>query len=186
MPFAAISRRFDGGISFACSLLAVAAENTMLPIKTILHPTDFSDASKIALEFACGLAADYGAHLVIIHVVAAPLVLSDGAIVSMTEPGADGVRIQLNELEIPDGRFDVVRRVEEGNPAAEILNVADIAHADLIVMGSHGRSGLRRWFMGSVAEVVMRKATCPVLIATARSGGSPHSVTSTHADSTSP
>jgi nucleotide-binding universal stress UspA family protein len=140
----------------------------MLAFKTILHPTDFSESSQCALEIACGMAADYRAHLVVIHVMAAPLGLPDGATFAVPDRGLDGIRTRLDELEIPNNRIDVVRRVEEGSPATEILSVAQLCHADLIVMGSHGRSGLRRWFMGSVAEAVMRKATCPVLTVSAR------------------
>jgi nucleotide-binding universal stress UspA family protein len=54
-------------------------------------------------------------------------------------------------------------RLVTGDPAAEIVRVADDEHVDMIVLGSHGRSGLRRLLMGSVAEVVVRKAPCPVL-----------------------
>jgi nucleotide-binding universal stress UspA family protein len=140
----------------------------MLAFKTILHPTDFSDSSQFALDFACGLAADYGAHLVIIHVIAAPVVESDGAILSIPVRGVEGIRARLNDLEIPDDGIDVIRRVEEGNPATEILKMAQLCQADLIIMGSHGRSGLGRWLMGSVAKAVMRRATCPVLTVTAR------------------
>jgi nucleotide-binding universal stress UspA family protein len=140
----------------------------MLAIKTILHPTDFGESSQYALELACGLAADYGAHLVIIHVIAAPVVFTDGATLALPERGVEGVRARLNHLEIPERDIDVIRRVEEGNPAAEILGMAELCHADLIVMGTHGRRGLRRWLMGSVADAVARKATCPVLTVTSR------------------
>ncbi len=140
----------------------------MLAISTILHPTDFSEASRYALDVASGLASDYRASLVIIHVIPAQVILSDGFPIMSPERGFSGVRDQLEELEIPDDGIDVIRHVEEGNPAAEILNLASLCHADLIVMGSHGRAGLSRWFMGSVAEAVMRKATVPVLTVTSK------------------
>jgi nucleotide-binding universal stress UspA family protein len=63
---------------------------------------------------------------------------------------------------------DVEHRLVEGDPAAEILKMAAQTGCDLIVMGTHGRSGLPRWFTGSVAEEVIRHAPCPVLIAKAR------------------
>src|SRR5262245_19071080 len=98
--------------------------------------------------------------------------MCDGVIFPSHDCGADQVREKLDEMEIPLESGDVTRRIEEGNPAAEILHMAQVCHADLIVMGSHGRDGLPRWLMGSVAEVVMRKATCPVLTVTAQT--SPH------------
>jgi universal stress protein A len=141
----------------------------MLSIKTILHATDFSEASRYALGLATSLASDCDAKLVIIHVVAAPVGLPDGVLFQNPEQdreqGPAGLREKLNHLAVPDGRV-VIRRIEEGNPALEILNLAHLCHADLIVMGSHGRRGQSRMLMGSVAEAVMRKATCPVLIVT--------------------
>jgi universal stress protein A len=148
----------------------------MLSIKTILHPTDFSEHSSNALRLASALASDYDAQLVIVHVIAAPLFLSDGVIFLNPECGQADLREELDHLEIPDSGIGVIRRLEEGNPATEIVNLAQLCHADLIVMGSHGRGGLRRWLMGSVAEVVMRQARCPVLIMTSgvgRPGPSP-------------
>ncbi|MFN2624215.1 MAG: universal stress protein [Chthoniobacterales bacterium] len=131
----------------------------MLAIKTILHPTDFSEPSRVALDMACGLASDYGAQLVIIHVMATPLLAPATKVA--------GIQSKLDGLEIPTNGIDVVRRIEEGNPAAEILRMGQICNADLIVMGSHGRGAMERWLMGSVAESVMRAATCPVLTVTA-------------------
>jgi nucleotide-binding universal stress UspA family protein len=136
----------------------------MLPLKTILHPTDFSEPSESAFRLANSLAADYAAQLVILHVVFVPVRFSDGLIL----PGSKGYREQLNghlfDMEVTDHRIDVVRRLEEGSPATEILQVAQVCVADLIVMGTHGRRGLKRLMMGSVAEEVVRKANCPVLM----------------------
>lgn len=134
----------------------------MLAIKTILHPTDFSEASQCGLKLACGLAADHNAHLVVIHVMAAPVILPDGAVLPMLRRRVDGA----SERDIPDDGVDIVRRAEESAPATEILNMAQLCDADLIVMGSNGRDGRRRCLTGSVAEAVMRKATCPVLTVT--------------------
>jgi len=137
----------------------------MLSIRTILHPTDFSEPSGYALNMAYSLAADYGAHLVIIHVMATPVIVSDG-ILFASQSDLEDLREKLDRLAAPDAPIDVVRRLEEGNPTTEILHMAQLCHADLIVMGSHGQHGLRRWLMGSVAEDVLRKATCPVLTVT--------------------
>jgi universal stress protein A len=138
----------------------------MFSIHTVLHPTDFSEPSAYALSLASALASDYGAHLVIVHVVAAPMILPDGVLLPNLEDGQADLRQKLDHLEVADERIDVDRRLEEGNPTIEILNLARLCQADLIVMGSHRRRGMNRWIMGSVADAVMRKATCPVLIVT--------------------
>jgi nucleotide-binding universal stress UspA family protein len=73
------------------------------------------------------------------------------------------VRGQLEQLEPNDPSVPVVRQLVEGNPAMEILHMAEMIDADLIVMGTHGRRGLKRFLMGSVAEHVLERARCPVL-----------------------
>ncbi len=71
---------------------------------------------------------------------------------------------QLRHVQASDAKIPVKHLLEEGDPAAEILRVADELKCDLIVMGMHGRRGVARLLMGSVAEHVVRKATCPVLV----------------------
>lgn len=138
----------------------------MFPIRTILHPTDFSPQSESALQLACSLAADYGAHLVILHVMPSPVILGDGVIMSAIAGDSNHVSDRLDGIPLPDPEVDVTRRPEEGKPAAEILCMAQLCQADLIVMGSHGRRGVNRLLMGSVAEAVVRAAPCPVLTVT--------------------
>jgi nucleotide-binding universal stress UspA family protein len=75
------------------------------------------------------------------------------------------VQSQLQALPVADHGIVVERRLEEGYPGSAIPRVARETRADLIVMGTHGRTGLGRMFMGSVAEQVVRKAPCPVLTA---------------------
>jgi nucleotide-binding universal stress UspA family protein len=70
---------------------------------------------------------------------------------------------ELKGIRVPDRKVQVERLLEEGDPAAQILRVAQETNCDLIVMGSHGRTGLDRLLMGSVAEQVVRRASCPVL-----------------------
>ena len=136
----------------------------MLPINNILHPTDFSDRSEFAFRLAAALARDYHASLVILHVVQEPVVLyTEGVMPSPPEDHVEEVRERLLSLQVRDGAPAVTHRLEEGNPATEILRVADLIPADLIVMGTHGRRGLKRLLMGSVAEYVLERATCPVL-----------------------
>jgi nucleotide-binding universal stress UspA family protein len=137
----------------------------MLPIHTILHPTDFSEQSGYALLLAGALARDYGARLVVLHAVAPPTVAyGEGIIPPEPDLLLDEARAQLEQLKVPDASVPTERRFEEGDPATEILHTAGEIHADLIVMGTHGRTGLSRLLMGSVAEQVMRQAPCPVLI----------------------
>lgn len=140
----------------------------MLAIRRILHPTDFSDSSQTAFELACALARDYDAELVVCHVEpwpAVPVVEGIALDLPVEDPDADVSR--LADVRPEDPAVRVVRRLRRGEPAAEILTVAADVAADLIVMGTHGRGGLSRLVLGSVAESVMRKAPCPVLTARA-------------------
>ena len=135
----------------------------MLPIRTIVHPTDFSERSRYALNLACALARDHGSRLVVVHVAAFPVaVYGEAVLIPEPEDYQEPLKRQLEQLPVPDS-LPVERRFEEGDPATEILRVAQETSADLIVMGTHGRTGLERLLMGSVAEEVLRKATCPVL-----------------------
>jgi nucleotide-binding universal stress UspA family protein len=138
----------------------------MLPIKTILHPTDFSAPSEYAFQVACSLARDYGAKLVVFHVDMPPVTI--GEVISYMEPKeykeklwAEFRRLEASEPGIRDLRVET--KLVEGNPAKEILKAAREIKPELIVMGTHGRTGLSRLLMGSVAEEVVRKSPFPVL-----------------------
>jgi len=138
----------------------------MLPIHTILHPTDFSERSEPALRLAGALSRDYGAHLIVLHVAVPPPLLAygEGYVPPETDAHLVECREQLRQLSLPDtGGIRAERRLLEGDPATEIVREARDIHADLIVMGTHGRTGLARLLMGSVAEQVVRQAPCPVL-----------------------
>ncbi len=136
----------------------------MLPIHTVLHPTDFSDRSEFAFQMACSLARDYGARLLIVHVVepAVPI-YGNGLVVAPVRTFEEPLQARLEQLRPPDARIRVEHRLLEGDAAREILAFAEKAGCDFIVMGTHGRSGLGRVLMGSVAEQVVRRASCPVL-----------------------
>ena len=135
----------------------------MSRMRTILHPTDFSERSESAFHLACSLARDQGARLIVLHVIPPPV--SHGEVVARQQP--NGYREQmcdwLYRLQAPGSRLDVDHRLTDGEPYAEILRVTEDDGCDLIVMGTHGRTGLRRLLMGSVAEQVLRQASCPVL-----------------------
>jgi nucleotide-binding universal stress UspA family protein len=138
----------------------------MLPIKTILHPTDFSRPSEYAFQLACSLARDYHAKLVVLHVDLPPVTM--GEVITSMEPGEykeqlwdEFRRLQASEPGIRELRVET--KLVEGNPAKEILKLANEIKPELIVMGTHGRTGLGRLLMGSVAEEVVRKSPYPVL-----------------------
>jgi nucleotide-binding universal stress UspA family protein len=141
----------------------------MLGVHTILHPTDFSERSQHAFGLACALARDYGARLIVLHVADMPTLGSGGAdgVPPMLLPGPEelraSARVQLDQLQVPHANVRAERRLEQGDAVSEILRVAQETSADLIVLGTHGRTGLARLLMGSVAEQVVRKAACPVL-----------------------
>lgn len=136
----------------------------MLQLKTILHPTDFSPQSQQAFHLACSLARDHGGGIVLLHVQEPPPV-AEGGMVPLPPPMQ--TRQQLDEalaaIRPTDPQVKIERRVEEGLAANTILAVAEETRCDLIVLGTHGRTGLSRLLMGSVAEQVVRKAPCPVL-----------------------
>ena len=140
----------------------------MLPIRTVLHPSDFSEHSDYAFGLACSLARDYGARLIVLHVLKRP-VLAYGGVMTAPPPSPpsaeqrQSAREQLHRIKPPDPAICVEHVLEEGDPATAILQIAQERPCELIVMGSHGRTGLGRLLMGSVAEQVVRKAPCPVL-----------------------
>jgi nucleotide-binding universal stress UspA family protein len=143
----------------------------MPPIQTILHPTDFSERSGYAFQLACSLARDRGARLIVLHVMPVPLVQEKRLY-------REEMAGELNRIASPDPKVPVECRLEEGDAATQILQVAQETGCDLIVLGTHGRTGLGRLLMGSVAEQVLRRASCPVLTVRApfppsEAGGAP-------------
>jgi nucleotide-binding universal stress UspA family protein len=138
----------------------------MKPVQTILHPTDFSERSDYAFRYACLLAHELGARLVILHVIQPPAAIMYGEMTAYAppaEPREDELHEKLRALTADDPLVPVDHFLEEGDPATVILRVAQTTPCDLVVMGTHGRTGLGRLLMGSVAEEVVRKASCPVL-----------------------
>ena len=140
----------------------------MITIKRILVPTDFSDQGKTALMYAVAFADQFGAAVDLLHVL------------EPVPPGALLSYISLNDLrkdilddaekhmeglhkEWKDYAFPVNKIVVEGHPFVEIIKHAKETNADMIIMGTHGRGAIAHMLLGSVAEKVVRKASCPVL-----------------------
>jgi nucleotide-binding universal stress UspA family protein len=139
----------------------------MLSLQTILHPTDFLECSAYAFQLACALARDHGARLLVLHVPVPPPLVTYGELEkALQAPGGYRATLldQLNRLQPADPGIGVEHLLQEGDPATEILQVAQARLCDLIVMGTHGRTGLSRLLVGSVAETVLRHAPCPVLL----------------------
>ncbi|MBI2373667.1 MAG: universal stress protein [Deltaproteobacteria bacterium] len=145
----------------------------MVQISSILVPVDFSDGSKVALEYALGLATTFKAKVEVLHAWYTPEYISPAVAVQAAEGPSQTLeqlmhreaKRQLDEflgtVSVPEG-VQITSTFELG-PEAEVISTVAKRH-DLIVMGTHGRSGLVRLFMGSVADGVLRRAPCPVLV----------------------
>ena len=141
----------------------------MSRLNRILAPVDFSEFSDVALRYATEFAVRFDAELHLLNVIQNPTFLSPdptlltGAIGEFSEQLADFARKKLDEIELPFEPSRQQRTIREGAPVVEIVRYARENQIDLIVLGTHGRSGLSHVFLGSVAENVVRKAPCPVL-----------------------
>jgi universal stress protein A len=143
----------------------------MIDLHRILVPTDFSKYSQAALNYAVAFAEKFEAELYLLHVVQDLAVFIPDMITVSPPPsptveqltravqGAFDRVIQENQLD----RFSLHREVVEGTPFYEIIRFAKEKDIDLIIMGTHGHSGLAHVLLGSVTEKVVRKAPCPVL-----------------------
>ena len=129
----------------------------------ILFATDFSHASDAALAYASSLARDTGALLLIVHVEEPPLAYGAGEMyyepIPTEHPGLEETLHGVQPT-LPEVRCE--HHLLMGAPAQELVDLARREGVDLIVMGTHGRTGLSRLLMGSVAEEVVRRAACPV------------------------
>ncbi len=139
----------------------------MEPIKTILAPTDFSHAANVAAAYAGQLGAQLGGNVVLLHVFDAPLgaVAAERLDVEYPQALKDAALAELHELCTAIARPEVPIRclAVRGDAKTEIARVAADERADVIVMGTHGRSGLGHLFLGSVTQAVLRAAPIPVL-----------------------
>lgn len=145
----------------------------MMQLKNILVPTDFSPFSSVALRYGCELAKRFKAELHVLNVVWCPLhdyvEKSDGGHTKSFDEYEQDLR-DAADRQIRDLCVDPVTDADSvtyatraGSPFASIIQYARAVGNDLIVMGTHGRTGLKHVLIGSVAENVVRKAPCPVL-----------------------
>jgi nucleotide-binding universal stress UspA family protein len=131
----------------------------------ILFPTDFSHCSDAALPVATSLARDTGARLLIAHVEEPPMAYGGGEMYyGMPDPVTEDLRAMLLRVVPPNPQVPYEHHLVVGDPAVAISDLAKSEGVDLIVMGTHGRTGLRRLLMGSVAEAIVRRAPCPVFV----------------------
>lgn len=141
-----------------------------MQIKTILFPTDFSNGARAAMDHVVSLARDYHARLILLYVI------QDISIAEWYIPSALSVADLLEDMqksawqemekwgaEVSSKVKEVEKIVVRGVPFVEIIRTARGEKADLIVIGTHGRTGIDHMLFGSTAEKVVRKAPCPVL-----------------------
>jgi nucleotide-binding universal stress UspA family protein len=131
--------------------------------KKILFPTDFSHLSDAALDHATTLARESGATLLIAHVEEPPIAYGGGEMYyGIPDPDQAEVKRMLEAVKPHDPAVPYRYYLLNGDPATEIAKLAKEENVDMVVMGTHGRTGLTRMLMGSVAESVVRHAQCPV------------------------
>jgi universal stress protein A len=143
----------------------------MMNIQRILVPTDFGDCSTPALRLAVDLAGKFGAELVLLHVVQDIALVMPDAVMPTPVPVPDlgqlveAAKTGLTNLIAREKLETLKPRVEVrvGSPVAEIVAAAVDLKADLLCVGTHGRTGLAHLFLGSQAERIIREAPCPVL-----------------------
>ena len=140
----------------------------MFRLQRILVPVDFSDCSRKALQYALPFAKEFEASLILLHVVTPFLPPAE---MSMPEVADFELRLRESGLrELESLRASVARQVpvetalRVGRPDTEIVRAARELDADVIVLSTHGRTGLAHMFLGSTAEQVVRRAGCPVFI----------------------
>lgn len=153
----------------------------MLPFRSIVCPTDFDDTSELAFKAAVELAQHFGSRLCLVHIVSdtpylsyypelalsvippAGSVLSPAEIEESLRASAQQHLDRLARCEVPSS-VQVNCVVRCGDPVGEILHLIEQENADLLVLGTHGRTGWRRLFYGSIAEKEVRLAPCPVVV----------------------
>lgn len=141
-----------------------------MKIQTILFPTDFSNGARAAMDHAISLAKDYRAKLILLYVIqdisiAEWYIPSSLSVTDLVEDMQKSASKEMEKwaAEASTRVKDVEKMVVRGVPFVEIIRTAKDKSADLIVIGTHGRTGIDHMLFGSTAEKVVRKAACPVL-----------------------
>jgi len=136
--------------------------------RKILVPTDFSEHSDEAFRVALTLARGLGAEVILFHVAQPPAVATEGGSLLANPPKGEAMDLwdRFHRFQETDPKVRVQHEVivAERPNAGYILEILDKLGCDLIVMGTHGRSGLKHLLFGSVAEEVVRRAHCPVMV----------------------
>ena len=139
----------------------------MLQPRNIIAAIDFSESSLLAMETALGLLPERGGILCLLHVLEVPRGIDPIGVLqpSIEELDAEALeRLQDLVPDNPDKNVQIERLVVRGSPAKTIASQARERGADLIVVGTHGRTGLARMLLGSTAEALLRQAPCQVLV----------------------
>ena len=139
----------------------------MIKIKKILAPTDFSPSSESAIDYAETFAKRFEAEIVLIHVIESPAYSVTDTLILVNHEAAlkataEALMENLYKACLEKG-LSATTRVISGTPYREIIKEAEAEKVDLIIMGTHGRTGVERLLLGSVAEKVVRLAAAPVL-----------------------
>ncbi|HEX8106671.1 MAG TPA: universal stress protein [Kofleriaceae bacterium] len=158
-----------------CPVLTVPARGQVSEFRRVLCPVDFSESSRRAVALAAELVAGGGSGITLLHSIEVPVSYSgeprvEGFAEALDKRGTDLLEDWARDLRTRVS-VPVTTRSRIGSPGAQILAILDDDRIfDLVVMGSHGRTGLRRALLGSVAEKVVRHAGCPVVVARTRPG----------------
>jgi nucleotide-binding universal stress UspA family protein len=144
------------------------AEQSVFQLQKILVPVDFSPCSQKALDYALPFAKQFGAELILLHVIEPVVVIPVTEVLpdsDLMNESAASVKQSLEELRAKLGQHLAVRTlIRTGNPHLEIVDVAKELGIDLVILSTHGRTGLEHVLMGSTAERVVRRIGCPVLV----------------------
>lgn len=151
----------------------------MEPIRKILCPTDFSESSRVGIEVAVSLATKLGGQIELVHVIQPPIYVgwedSPAGLAASAQVLEQSREHSKQQLEAAAQKYgapgvSITTQLLEGSPHAEIAELSK--QFDLVVMSTHGRTGLPHLFLGSVAERVVRTATCPVMTVPVHKPGS--------------
>lgn len=157
-------------LKLADKCAAVYPARLALNIKNILVPIDFSDCSRKALEYALPVARQFQAAITLLHVVHVNYYVTSSEYAAFDYPELIEDTQRAGERRLAKLASSVRKRcsvttvIETGHPGSIIVDSAKKQRTDLIIISTHGRTGLKRVFLGSTAEYVVRYATCPVLI----------------------